>query len=347
MKFLIGTKEEFMKFISGITKEDKVGIITHNDLDGFASAALIDLFLKSREMKVEFMNFIGYENEVFKKVIERINKNKITKLFITDFNADSLNLEDFEILRKKTDLFLIDHHPINTLFTNHKNVIKTESYDCSSYVIYDMIKGDINLDSWKFLVCAAMIYDFSYKNQKNLEFIKNIYPDVNEENIMESVPGKISNKITFNLIYFESNLKKVYDMILKMDFENFDKYEKQVKEEIDKTIEKFWKEAEFYPEKNIYFYFCDFKYNIIAVVSTFISVKKPDSIFVLFTKSNKNKNYVKVSARCQSKKADMNKLLQKAIEGLENANAGGHIAAAGATVAKKDLKKFKKRILSF
>ena len=347
MKFLIGSKEEFMEFLSGISGEDRVGIITHNDLDGIASAVLIDLILKSRGIKVELVSFIGYENEIFIKVINKINKDKISKLFVTDINADSLNLEDFELLRRKTDLFLIDHHPINPLFKNHKNVIKTESYDCSSYVIYDMVKESFNSDSWKFLVCAAMIYDFSYKNPKNLEFIKNIYPDVKEENIMESVPGKISNKITFNLIYFESNLKKVYDMILKMDFKNFDKYEKSVKEEIDRTIEKFWKEAEFYPEKNLYFYSCDFNFNILSVVSSFISVEKPDSIFILATKSKKNKNYMKISARCQNKSADMNKLMQKAIEGLKNANAGGHVAAAGATIAKKDLERFKKRILSF
>jgi len=54
---------------------------------------------------------------------------------------------------------------------------------------------------------------------------------------------------------------------------------------------------------------------------------------------------VKISARNQLDGADMNSLLKKGIAGLENAIAGGHKKASGASIMAKDLGKFKENIL--
>ena len=57
-----------------------------------------------------------------------------------------------------------------------------------------------------------------------------------------------------------------------------------------------------------------------------------------------DKKYYKISARRQDKKINTAKLLQKATEGFEDANAGGHPAASGCHILLKDLQKFKKRL---
>ena len=54
---------------------------------------------------------------------------------------------------------------------------------------------------------------------------------------------------------------------------------------------------------------------------------------------------IKISARNQSGKIDLDKFLKKGIQGLENAVAGGHAKASGASFMKKDLDTFKKNIL--
>jgi hypothetical protein len=64
------------------------------------------------------------------------------------------------------------------------------------------------------------------------------------------------------------------------------------------------------------------------------------------TQEGKDKCFLNVSARNQSMNKDMNLLLKKAIQGLDNANAGGHVAAAGARFMKKDIKKFKENLFS-
>jgi len=59
-----------------------------------------------------------------------------------------------------------------------------------------------------------------------------------------------------------------------------------------------------------------------------------------------NSSFLKISARNQKGKRDMNKLLGESVKGLEEATGGGHPKAAGGTFLKKDLEKFKQNILN-
>jgi single-stranded DNA-specific DHH superfamily exonuclease len=59
----------------------------------------------------------------------------------------------------------------------------------------------------------------------------------------------------------------------------------------------------------------------------------------------KAKNLVRFSARSSNGKIDMGELMKKGIEGLEDANGGGHIPAAAAQVRSEDAEIFKKRVL--
>jgi len=56
---------------------------------------------------------------------------------------------------------------------------------------------------------------------------------------------------------------------------------------------------------------------------------------------------IKISARNQSQKVNTFDLMKNAISGLKNASAGGHIAASGAVIQKKDLQQFKQNILKY
>jgi single-stranded DNA-specific DHH superfamily exonuclease len=67
-----------------------------------------------------------------------------------------------------------------------------------------------------------------------------------------------------------------------------------------------------------------------------------DKIVIIY---EKNKTGAKVSARNQSRKYDVGKLLQKAMHGIKG-SAGGHEAAAGATMPAKDWEKFKEQLVA-
>jgi single-stranded DNA-specific DHH superfamily exonuclease len=344
MQFIIGSKEEFINFINEIKQEDNIAILTHTDLDGIASGIFLERVLKSKNLKTKLLKFGDYKNDILKKLKPTLNKEKISKLFILDMAIDSFAFQDFEKLRNEIDIFLIDHHPSNPLLNNYKCIIKGETSNCAAQIINFLGKVFTDFKDEEWLLIPTMISEFSFKNQDNLKLIQKAYPNTNEINIFGSGPGKIYEIITNGIIYLNDNLKKVYDLVSKKELIVLEKYHKIINEEIEKEIESLWKNAEYYKEKKLYFYFLKPKHRIKAIIATKISLKKPECSFILVTEEG-DKNFLNVSARNQSMNRDMNKLMKQGIEGLENANGGGHVAAAGARFAKKDLSKFKENLL--
>ncbi|HJX50557.1 MAG TPA: DHH family phosphoesterase [Candidatus Nanoarchaeia archaeon] len=340
MKYLLGSKEEFWKFVESISEGDKVGIITHTDLDGIASAIFLEMILNSKDIKINSLHFIRYKLGMFNSVLPELEKNNITKVFLTDMYADGTDAEGFEKLKEKFDVFVIDHHPL--VDKNAKNVIKTQSSDCSAFAIYDLGEEIIDKEKWKWLVYATMISEMSHKNPVNMGVIRKDYPDTNEVNILNSPLGEIAKNISSALIYFGSNIKKIYDLIKKNDLKEFEKARKIIDSEIENWEKDFKRNAEYYPEKEIYIYYFEPKYDISSIFSTILSMKELDKSFVIIALG---KTGLKLSARNQSKKQDMAALLKKGIQGLKDAVAGGHIPAAGGSCLREDLAKFKENLL--
>lgn len=343
MDFLSGKKEDFTDFVNSITKKDRVAIISHNDLDGVASALLVHEFLKSRKIKVHSFYFINYKNGMFGEIHDKLTRNKINKIVMLDINAYS-DLEGFDNLRKKFDVFLIDHHPSE--MREEKNIIKTRTEDCITFVLYELIKEMADIEKWKELVCATMIAEFSFNAPENLEFIQNIFPDITRENLLASTPAMLSQKITSALIFFRGKEEKVFNLLLKNKLKRLEKYHKIINEEIKRTVEKFRKEAEYYPEKSLYFYYFTPKFSITSIIVSILSIEQRDKTFIFASDSRDEEGYVKVSSRNQSGDVDLNELMRRGVEGLENASGGGHVKASAAMLMKRDLEKFKKNIVN-
>jgi hypothetical protein len=143
----------------------------------------------------------------------------ITRVFLTDFAADVLNLTDFENLRKEMPTFLIDHHPINSELKDFKNIIKADTPDCSSLILWNLGEGFINKKKWKFLIASAIISDFSYLKEDNFLYLKMLYPEISKEKILESDIGKLSLIIGGALIYYQPDIQKVYNFLNSSFFE--------------------------------------------------------------------------------------------------------------------------------
>jgi nanoRNase/pAp phosphatase (c-di-AMP/oligoRNAs hydrolase) len=211
--------------------------------------------------------------------------------------------------------------------------------------LYQLGKEIINLDKWKELVCATMIMEFSYTRDENFEFIKRIYPYITKKDIYNSVPGELSADISSALTYLKGDVKKVYDLILRGNMEELREYRVIIDEETKKYTNKYIKEAEFFPEKNLYFYYTTPELDVSSAVATILSLREKDKTFIFVSDIKGEKGYVKVSSRNQSGNVDLNSLLKKGIERLENATAGGHAKASGARFMKRDIDKFKENLL--
>jgi oligoribonuclease NrnB/cAMP/cGMP phosphodiesterase (DHH superfamily) len=344
MNFLIGQEKSFWNFVDSINKEDKIAIITHTDLDGIASCVFLEEILKSKNLAADCIKFISYEKGMFDKLFEKFNKNKITKVFLTDMNADVSDPEGFELLRENFDCFLIDHHPTNQKAGGIENILKSPSHDCSAWVLYNFLKKlkDVSYLDW--LVCAAMVSDWSFNDKDNLAFIESKYPGT-VSNIDSSEPKKISDMIGSALVYFD-NLPKVFELVKNKKLKEFEKAYEIIEFELKSYVEKFNKEAECYPKKNLFFAYFKMKYYMASILSTVLSQQDVDKTYVFVTDAKDKKGFLKVSVRNQSGDEDVNELMKRACVGLEDSSAGGHKKAAAASIRKKDLERFKRNMLS-
>ncbi len=346
MNFIVGDKEEFTGFLNSIGKKDRIAIVSHTDLDGIGSAILIGEMLKSKglEQNIKYRKFLDYRKNLFSDLYEQLRRERLSTVFISDLNPENVDSDGFEKIRGAYNTFTIDHHPVGQL-RNLGNIIKTETSNCSTFVCYELGKELIDAEKWKWLVCAALVSDVSYKDIEILRFIRENYPDVTEANINESEIGKISSVVSSSLIYFAGNPEKVFDLIKKRKLKQLEGYDIEVREEVAKWMKKYQEEADYSSEKNLYFYYYNPKFNITSIVTSILSTTNPDATFVSVSDIKTDDKLVKVSARNHNSREDMIQLMKRGMKGLENAVGGGHVPAAGGSFMKADLEKFKRNIL--
>ena len=342
MRYLIGSKKEFFDFVDSIKKDDKIGILTHTDTDGIASAIFLEEILSKKGIKIEMIEFLRLKIGLFDEVSKKAKQKGITHLFLTDL-SEGVDFEAFEKLRKDFKVFLIDHHPMKKEGWDKTNVIKTESADCSAWVIYELGKNLIDAKKWEWLVTATMVAEWSFNSEENLKFLIHKCEDINsKEDVFNSRAFFIAKIIAAANTCLENNLKKCYELVKEKNLEELEKYYEIVEEKLKKATIKYKEEAEYYPEKNMYFgYLRDSDLVSTSILISRISRENPENIFLIL--SDLDDLSMKVSARCQN--GGVNELLIKGIEGLKNATAGGHSKASGGSFLKKDLEKFKKNIL--
>lgn len=342
MKYLLGSENDFHDFVGSISKTDRVGIVTHTDVDGISSGIFLKKILESRGIKIDFIEFLNYGADVLEELSKRRDYDK---LFFTDWNADQFH-KGLDMLREKGDVLIIDHHPLDENLEDKSGIIKTDSGYCSSHTLFDLSKKYYNTKDFEWLVCSAIIMDYAFTDDKVFEFLKSVYPEISKEKIFDSVPGKIGRKIDNALVYYNPDCKKVYDLVVKKDMEKLDDADEIIQNEIDRWVEKFKNEAEYFPDKNLYFYYGNPEHKISRIIATKVSGEEyPNSTIVLLSDKEDKINHIGINARNQSGKIDLGKVLKKCVEGFENSTAGGHAKASGGDFPSRYLKEFKKRLL--
>jgi single-stranded DNA-specific DHH superfamily exonuclease len=343
MEYLLGSREDFFKFLKNMGVSDRVAILTHTDLDGLASAVFLEEILKIKNLKVDLIDFLDYKKELLEEELFKLKDKEINKVFICDLGVDDMDLNHFNKLREDFEIFLIDHHPINSELINRGDVIKTSSEDCSALTIFDFGKEILDTEKWNWLVCAAIFADYSYIKSENLKFIQERYPAVTIENIASSTPGINARKIADALIYYSDDKKKVYELVVNRDINGLGEVYEIIEEEINREVKEYFENAEYFPEKKIYIFKIDSKFNIASTVTTIVS-KFKKAIFLSVMEIS-NQGMIKISARDQTGGGNVGELMKKGIQDLENAVGGGHKKAAAARINKKDFYKFKENIL--
>ncbi len=341
IELTVGSERDFSGFIMKLNEKEKVALISHTDLDGLVSAKIVD-----KVVDADIVEFVDYE-ELNDKLIEKLKKKKARYIIFTDLLIKDANF--IKEIEKFADILIIDHHPFQIDFNSSKtaflNCNGIKNY-CASYLCYYLFYKIENLEKFDWLAACASVADFCFID--NADWMQNVYNKYGDEYFVENgkirKEGKIWDlmwKLTLILIYYEKNLKKVFDAINERFGEvgGLDKKAVEVQKDIDQAVELFEKKKQ--EIKEGYFLEIESKFRIKSIVSNIISVKYWDKTIIL-GKIEGDRYYL--SARRQDWKRNIGELLEKLTSGLEGANAGGHIAAAGASFLLKDREKFLRRL---
>lgn len=318
-------------FLNNISEKDNVAIIHHDDGDGLASGIMLYDWCKQKKAKAKTFTFS------FKKWNKKTDLTLFDKILIADIGPDGI--EEIHLPQKK-QIFYTDHHKENQDIPEEILELRTtkEGYIPSSRTVGELT----NLKPW--LALAGTISDAGDLYPENDDYINNGLEKCHQT--LEDFKENVVYIITNSIIYFQEDLDKSFEIFQKIntieEVKQLKKYSKPIEDETENFVNNFKKEKEFLG-KIIYYYF-EPKYPVKKAVTGIISRTFPKETLLFAVPQDK---YVSISARNQSREEDMIKLVKAGVQGLEDTNAGGHKAAAGAMIRKQDLEKFKENIKSY
>lgn len=323
------------EFLDGIKEDDKVGIIFHDDLDGFASGMLVYDFLKQKGVRDLEIFPQPIEGEWMKKISDKLKQKD--KILIFDLGPD-LFINDIGELENKQVLYM-DHHQKGEEFPSFVLEYRTESEIHVARSVYDLVGNEVSNEK-EWIVNLALMADIGWKFEDN---IKMVQPYLEKNNLTLEQFREKAYEVGYLLIYFSSDLKRAFSILDSVksleDFDKIEEYTGEVKKEIDFYLDDYKKNKEKFGKIN--FYYFNPKFMVKSNVTSIISFNNPEGLFIFGVG---DKEGIRLSGRCQSGEYDVPEILKQAIQGLEGASAGGHKRACGGYIQKKDLEQFRENL---
>ena len=326
--------ERTKKFLEELKPSDKIALIFHDDLDGFASARLFYEFLQKRGCKnIE----IGVLSIAKKNPFGLQEIKSADKLIVLDLGS---NLVSFDLINEKKPTLYIDHHPKDeSVFSENVIEWKTISGIPVSHTCYKILEEYVLDLDW--IALAGVLFDRGDKYQENIQFIRDVLIKNNLR--LNDFNREVVYVLTSMIIYFEDNLKKAFLLLAEIknigDIKKIVRYSEPIDREIERFVSLFDQEKKSF--NGIDFFYFEPRFAVKSIVTSKISYEHPEDIFIFATPEN---SLIRFSARCQTKRVDVAELLKKLIEGFDGATAGGHAVSAGGAIRKEDFPRFMERL---
>jgi len=348
-----------IEYLKKINKKDVVVIIFHNDGDGICSATLLNKFLIKWRGKPADM-LITQPMPPNKNLIDYVKTTIPTKIIFTDLaiDQDVKFVKKFESISK---VLVIDHHEINNKISSKKvtyynpRLYNKNVYKSASYIVYKITSKIVDMSDCLWIASIGIIsdYDITYSkdllNEANSKY-HNYLGRITQKDVLTSKFGIMSDMIASAKATKSLSCEQMVEMFTKsnspediLNGKYADKIKKsyqKIQNELERLKIDIKKSAEI--NKNVVFYKFDSKYNFRSPLSSIISDKYPSKVIIVW---NKSKGNIKLSARAKYQKYNIGSILKKISKKMKNVSAGGHPAAAGATIPEKYWEEFKENLI--
>ena len=364
-----------------ISENNKILIIGDYDVDGCLSTSLLVKFLNFNKSKVNFYipdrfkDGYGADLNLTKRLIHKYNPKLVIFL---DCGSSSHSAIKY-LKSKNISSLIIDHHntlipyPLSNVFINPKKDVDYKNYDylCTTFITYMFIDLYIKLDKSKYLleddqiyVLLATIADVMPLRGINkilaVNVIKNF--DINKNFIFKNLFKilNIKKKLEINDLAFKiapllnsagrlENANMIVEMLTTKSKTNIIKIISKIynlnnqRKLIEKRILDKFDFDNLYNQKGVItIYSPNIHEGVIGIIASRIKeyCNKP---CIVFTNSG---NLLKGSAR-STFDFNIGEYINKALNKEIIIKGGGHNLAAGITILKKNLDKFKEFINTY
>lgn len=356
--------ERVDRFLMSFSPKEKIALIYDSDPDGLCSAVIMNTLIKRLRGKPADLQLTqpkGTKNTIHPDIYRILKNKKVSKAIFLDLAAHE-DAAAFKKLERQCETLVIDHHTFFQDITSDRTVLALPqlladdiepSRYATSKLSYDLANRHTNLEDKDWVSALGTISDMAASAWP--EWMAKVF----EKHKLKPKPndwfhtdlGKISGMFFAAMTINEKNVKYCFERLMKAEKPQDvikDKKLGALRRSFDREINIWVKQAPKLMEKDSKLKFIWYevkpKYRINSPISTIFSLKPQyrDWVIVIV---DEDKNVVRISGRCQSRRVKMNELFRNATKGLKNAAGGGHVPAAGGHCLPKDLDTFKKRIL--
>ncbi|PIN81900.1 hypothetical protein COV11_00565 [Candidatus Woesearchaeota archaeon CG10_big_fil_rev_8_21_14_0_10_30_7] len=345
-------------FLKNIKKSDRVAVIHHTDPDGISSGVLMCKLIERLRGKQPDLrhNQPGIIHGFTDETLELLKSDKINKVITTDISPDE-NYENWKDVEEFAEILIVDHHPLIYEETDRTIILKPQLFQkdilpvryCAAKLVYDLASYLVDMSDLDWIASIGIIgdvaspawEDFLDKTFKKYNFVKG-------KDWFDSILGKTASTMSCAECYDESLIPKVFGILYRAKTpeeiinSELKQFKEIIQEEIQYWIKNLNEKAEFYPEIETIYYKITPKHHVKSSISTNLGIKFPNKTIFIVSEEN---DLMLISARRGDFKKSVNDILKKAIINIPDAQAGGHIPAAGARVPKQYYEVFKKRLL--
>ncbi len=355
-------------FLRGITKDDHVAVLYDDDGDGLSAAAAVVVGItRLRGRPPELLRPFGHSTTYVDELLpQKLQAEGITKLITVDRAMDQMSgsLPEF-VHRLETicPVLVIDHHK---LYHDHSSprytlvkpqiVWETESSNFPTamlaYTLFSMVT-DLSDKDW--IPCIGITSDSSYPRWKKFvdASAEKWGLDPVKDDPFEAPFGVMSGMIYCTQILSSYQLPELLDLMVEANHPNlvlnsgFRSLISMVDEEVNEWLERLKTEMQLFPEIELALASIRPRHAVKSLIINKLSRERFANWNLVILQDVANGTRVTLSARRQDFKVPMNELLEFAVKGFSEANAGGHIPAAGGLIRKEDEEKFIENVKTF
>ncbi len=353
-------KARFQSLIKSIPKDARIGILHDTDADGICSGVLAAKGLEKvlGHPELFFLHEKRRRVTISPATLHTLKTKKLTYLFTTDKPVDQ-DPQSIQQAEKYSTVVIFDHHQQEHDVTSDKTLLIKPPFFTSippsqyptSKLVYDFFLELGDMQDYDWLAVAGLISDAAYPTWKS--FVDGVHAKYGlsvPEQIFSSPLATVGKYISSAATYDEKNIDeavaiafhaKAYTDILSSHLKTYDD---KIRVAIEQGVAHFEKNAEYYPDIHLYWYDLSSQYPISSPVSTIVSMARPHETVVV---AEKRGTRLGLSLRRQDKAVNCIELVRAALVGVDNANGGGHIPAAGGQAPYHAKEKIKQQMMAY